>query len=124
MSSVNRRAGYLQISWNGNNIEAKGSFNLTVITTKKEGLLDAAHNVTGYSEVGIVPGGKGVIQKNKKLKAKDLSLVDDATIVAICADGTRYMYSHCWYSGSGELTTENGDLNFEWQSKTVDEIAS
>lgn len=121
--AVNRRAGYLEITVNGTTIEAKGNFDLTVINSKKEGIALANLTVAGYSEKPVVPGGKGMVQKSNKQKAAVMSSMTDGTVVAKCGDGTKFVFSHAWYSGEGVLSTEEGNFAYEWQSKSVDEVA-
>jgi hypothetical protein len=115
-------AGQLFITINGKTTNAVGSFTLNLGANKREGLA-GPDRVHGYKEMPQVPGGKGEIRDSNSVRiVSEILNMTDATIVAKVANGKKYMYKNAWYSGDGDLDTEEGKIQFEWQSKTATEV--
>ena len=52
----------------------------------------------------------------------DIALMSGATVVGKDGNGTKYMVEEAEYTGSGDLGTEEGKMNFEVTGKSGTEI--
>lgn len=114
-------AGHLEITYNGNILNAVGNFTLNLGRPKRE-ILVGPDRVHGYSEMPQAPTISGEIRDSDKLTVDDILLMEDATVVATVANGKKYMYEGCTYTGDGNIETEEGKLQFECGGITATEI--
>jgi hypothetical protein len=114
-------AGFLEITYNGNVLNAVGNFTLNLGRPKREFLV-GPDRVHGYSEMPQAPSISGEIRDGSNLTADDILLMDDATIVASVANGKQYMFEGATYTGDGNIETEEGKLQFEAGAMSATEI--
>ena len=120
--SNKRIAGLLEITLNGKTVNAVGSFALNLGQPKRD-MLVGPDRVHGHSEKPQAPSGKGEIRDGNALNITNqiLNMVD-ATIVATVANGKKYSFSGCVYTGDGDGDTEEGKFQFEWGAVEAEEI--
>jgi len=115
-------AGILEISVNGKNLNAIGSFTINLGQNKREGLA-GPDRVHGYSEMPQVPSISGEIRDGDALSAtNDILKMTGATIVATVANGKQYMFENAFYTGDGDIETEEGKIQFEAGAMSATEI--
>lgn len=116
-------AGHLEITVNGKVLNAIGNFTLNLGRPKRE-MMVGSDRVHGYSEMPQAPTISGEIRDGSALKVvNDILLMDDATIVAIAANGKKYLFESAVYTGDGAIETEEGKIKFECGAMSAEEIA-
>jgi hypothetical protein len=123
MAEINRRAGYLQISTNGKNLECAGDFDLVLDGAKREALAGPDGVFQGYKTTYIVASISGSVRDSRTLKARDLLDMTDATIVAKLATNKKIVFEKAFYSGDRKLSTGEGTWTFEVSAESATEIS-
>jgi hypothetical protein len=116
--------GTILLSVDGVRYRAKGEF---------------TYNLGGYTRTTVMghtgPEGFKVEAREPMLEgsitdSKDFSIgtdlykVDDATILLELANGKSVTFKNAWYSGSGDIKTSEGDINFKFSALSAKEIKS
>ena len=115
-------AGLLQITINGDTVNAVGSFTLNLGKPKREGMV-GPDRVHGYKELPQIPKISGEIRDGSALNVTDEILnMKNATIVAHVANGKKYVFEEAYYCADGDIDTEEGKVQFEAEAKTDDEL--
>lgn len=118
--TLERVAGEIEVKSNGVNFSAVGSFTINLGTPKREAEMGSDNKVHGYSEKGQAPYIKGAIRDYSSLNVEeDVFNIKDATITLKAANGKLYYWSDAFYSGTGDITTDNGEVNFECQAASA-----
>ncbi len=94
MATTNRIGGVLTIRVDGNQYEARGNFQLTGISVKREGVA-GLDNVHGYIETPIVPEIKGDWSIGNQLSLVALEAITDSTAQVALANGRTYVLTDC-----------------------------
>jgi len=116
------RSGLLIVQANGNKFDLVGSFTLNLGQNKREGLIgpDGPH---GHKAMPQFASIKGEVRDSSSLDVKnDVLNMEDATITAIVANDKTYMFEEAFYSGDGDIDTEEGKIQFEAQAISADEL--
>ena len=115
-------AGRLDITINGNTVNAVGNFTLNLGQPKREFLV-GPDRIHGYSEKPQPPKIAGEIRDGDALSVtNDILNMKDATVVAFAANGKKYMYENATYTGDGNIETEEGKVQFECGAMSATEI--
>ena len=116
-------AGFLEITINGNILNAIGNFTINLGQPKRE-FLTGPDRVHGYSEMPQAPKISGEIRDGSALNATNeiLNMVD-ATVVATVANGKKYMFERATYCADGNIETEEGKIQFEAGAMSAVEIS-
>jgi hypothetical protein len=119
---VKRIAGFFEIKYNGISVNGRGDFTFNPGQPKREALI-SSRTVDGFSEKVQAPTLKGMITD-----FGDLHVVDDilnmvgATVTVKSGNGKTYMLEDAWYSGDGEISFENGTVQFECTGVSAEEM--
>lgn len=118
----NRKAGFLNVQFNGEVYDAIGSFTYNLGEPKREGLV-GPDRVHGYKEMPQVPFIEGEIRdvSNVDVKNSILNAVD-ATITIKLANGKTVMLRDAWYAGDGDIGTEEANIQIRFEGISAEEI--
>ena len=116
-----RIGGVLNFSIDGVQYAARGSFQVTPGTVKREGIAGQDY-VHGYTEMPIVPGIKGDMSTRQELSLTDLESIVDSTIQCTLANGKTYVLTEAWTKSAFEIDTAEGKFNAEFEGVTCEEI--
>jgi hypothetical protein len=105
-------AGKLNIQINGTSYKVVGDFTINIGRPKREPLV-GPDGVHGFSEMPQASSIKGEIRDAGDLTVDDILLMKDATVTADVANGKTYSIPEAFYTGDGDLSTENGTIQFE-----------
>ena len=117
----NLRAGKMNLQINGKVYNAIGDFTLNLGQPKREELLgpDGMH---GYSEMPQAARITGEIRDGDALNAKNEILnMTNGTVTVKHANGKTYMVEEAFYCGDGDMSTEEGKIQFECKGMSGDE---
>lgn len=115
-------AGRLEITLNGKRVMVAGKFTVKLDVDKNEPLVgpDGLHGMKAMPRAGQIIG---VARDHKKLGLKTtIGAMKNATIVALPANGKKYLCESCTYSGDLDLDLEEATFPFEATAETITEI--
>ena len=122
MTSPNRRAGTLSLQINGNIFDAVGNFSYNLGAPKREALV-GPDRVHGFKELPQAPMIEGEIRDAKDLDLKNAILnAVDATVTITLANGKVVMLREAYYSGDGNIGTEEANVEFSFHGMSAEEI--
>lgn len=120
-SNRNRRAGKLFFKVDGVRHDAKGTFTYNIGADKTEAIV-GADTVHGYKSTPQAPTIEGAITDRGDLSLTDIVELDDATVTLELANGKTFVLSNAWYSGDGNVTTEEGEIEIKFEGLRGQEI--
>lgn len=112
----NRRAGLIWVRVDGRQIEAKGAFTIQPGQPKRDGII-GADGVHGYKETPQIAYIEGALTDNPDQDTVALLQSTGATVTLELNNGKVWILRDAWYAGTGELTTEESELNVRYESK-------
>lgn len=121
MAPKQRRAGIIELQYNGNTLDAVGSFTCNYGRNKKEGLVGPT-GVQGYKENPQIAYIEGEIRDMQDLDVDDILLFDDGTITLTYANGKSFMLEQAWYAADGDIDTEEGKIQVKFEGMSADEV--
>ena len=121
MSSKFRVGGIIEIKANGELYKAKGSWTYNLGIPKREAVVgsDAPH---GFKEMPQSPYIEGVITDHQDMDLKALLSLVDATVMLTLANGKIIVLRNANFSGDGNGTTEEGEIEARFDGMTAEEI--
>lgn len=119
--TTNRIGGVLNFTIDGTQYAARGNFEVTPSTVKREGIAGQDY-VHGYTELPIVPGIKGDLTTTSELSLQTLEQITDSTIQCSLANGKTYVLSQAWTVSAFAISTAEGRCAVEFQGISIDEI--
>jgi len=119
--STNRKGGIVFLSINGQRYDCKGSVEYNLGVNKRETItgVDAVH---GYSEMPAPATASMTITDSGSLDVKSLQNLDDATVVLELANGKIATFYEAWQTGDNNVTTEEGEIACQFDSKRAEEV--
>jgi hypothetical protein len=119
----NRKSGVIHLSIDGKGYATKGSFKYGLGLPRKQPLFNSNGGVEGFKEVmESAPFVEGEIYDQSDLDLAALFKTDDATVTLQLANGKVIVFKDAWYAGTSEGNTEEANINFRMESRTVTEI--
>ena len=110
-----RVGGHIYIKVDGELYSAKGSFTHNFgISTREEVI--GQDGVHGYTEKPKAAFIEGSITDNIGISVKELCKISGATVTLELANGKTVVLRDAWYSGSGDVTSEEGEVNLKFTS--------
>jgi hypothetical protein len=121
MASPNRIGGVLSLRVDGNQYEARGSFQVTPGTVRRTGVAgqDFVH---GYIEEPIVPQIKGDISIGNSLSVEALEQITDSTVQVALANGRTYVLTDAWVTAAFVIDAHDGKVEVTFEGITCQEI--
>lgn len=121
MANKNRVGGIIEVKANGSLYAAKGAFTYNLGVNKREEVV-GADTVHGYKEMVQAPKLEGAITDRGDMDVKTLLNLKDATVTLSLANGKVIVFKDGWYSGDGNITTEEGEIEFKITAMRAEEI--
>ena len=121
MATVNRIGGILSLRVDGNQYEARGSFQVTPSSVKRTGVA-GQDSVHGYIEEPVVPQIKGNISIGHLLSIDVLDEITDATVQIQLANGRTYVLSNAWAVAGSVIDAHDGQVDVTFEGLTCVEI--
>lgn len=121
MPTKNLRAGIVSVKSNGIQYDAKGNFTYNLGHAKRNHITgsDGPH---GFSVTPQTPFIKGVITDSGSLDVQTILDLEEGTVTIDLANGKLIALSEAWYEGEGDITTEEGEIPFEFYGINCEEI--
>lgn len=116
-----RVGGIIEFKINGELFSAKGSFTYNLGRPKRDAVV-GSDKVHGYKEMPQSPYIEGAITDNADLSLEQLVLVKEATITLSLANGKIVVLREGYYSGDGNVTTEEGEIAVRFDGMDADEV--
>ena len=122
MANENRIGGITQLDIDGTKYRVRGNATINLGQPKREGVAGLT-GVDGYTEKPQVPGGNCEITDVRDVSVKDNILnMTSSTVTFTYANGKEYFFEEAFYVGDGNIESEEGKLNFEFQAMFGDEV--
>lgn len=121
MSSGRRVGGIIFIKVDGNQYDAKGQFTYNLGVPKREAVMgqDSHH---GYKELPQEAYCEGEITDSGTLDVKALMSITGATVTIELANGKVAMFRNAYFSGDGNVQTEEGNISVRFTGESAMEI--
>lgn len=116
-----RVGGIIEVKADGELYSAKGSWTYNLGKPKRDIVLgsDAVH---GYKELPQEPFIEGVITDNEELSLEALVQLKEATVTLSLANGKVIVLRDAFFSGDGNVTTEEGEIAAKFSGKSAEEV--
>lgn len=116
-----RKGGIIQVQADGQMYDAKGNFTYNLGGPKREAII-GADRVHGFKEMPQVAYLEGEVTDRGNLSVKTLLNLKDATVTLTLANGKTVLFSNAFYAGDGNISTEEGNIQFRIESGEAEEI--
>jgi hypothetical protein len=116
-----RVGGIIEVKANGELYSAKGSFTYNLGRPKRDPVV-GSDSVHGYKEMPQAPSLEGAITDNEDLSLNALLTLKDATVTVRLANAKIIVFKDAFYSGDGNVTTEEGEIEFKISALSAEEI--
>lgn len=112
-----RVGGLVIVKSDGVQFQAKGSFTYRLSIPKKEAVIgsDSFH---GYKEMPVEGFIEGAITDSEKLDLAALIRTTGAVVTLNLANGKTIVCKDAFYSADGDVTTEEGEIQFRFSGET------
>lgn len=122
MANENRIGGLTKLDIDGVAYRVRGNASINLGQPKREGVAGLT-GVEGYTEKPQVPGGSCEITDTRGVSMKDTILnMTSSTVTFSFANGKSYFFEEAFYTGDGNIESEEGKLNFEFSAMFGDEV--
>jgi hypothetical protein len=116
-----RIGGMIEVKADGELYSAKGNFTVNLGRPKRDAVV-GSDRVHGYKEMPQAPSLEGAITDNEDLSLDTLLNLKDATVTVRLANGKIIVFKDAFYSGDGNMTTEEGEIEFKVSAMSAEEI--
>lgn len=116
-----RRAGIIQVQFNGEIMDAKGSWSYDLGVPKREAIM-GADRMHGYKETPTVAYIEGEITDRGTLNLKVLASITEATITLSLANGKTVVLRDGFAAGDWKGNTDEGNISCRFEGASAEEI--
>lgn len=116
-----RVGGIIEVKVNGQLYSAKGSYTYNLGIPKRDPVVGTS-SVHGYKEMAQAPYIEGAITDSSDLSLKTLLSLKAATATLRLANGKIIVFKDAFYSGDGNVTTEEGEIEFKLNALSAEEV--
>lgn len=114
--------GKITISVNGVRYRAKGKFKYNLGGYTQTEVL-GHEGVEGFKKMPRPPMLEGVITDSGDFEVvRDLYNIENATVLLELANGKNITFQEAFYSGTGDIDTEEGEIEFKMTAKKAVEL--
>ena len=122
MANENRIGGLTTLDIDGITYRVRGNASINLGQPKREGVAGLT-GVEGYTEKPQVPTASCEITDTRDVSMKDNILnMTNSTVTFGFANGKQYFFEEAFYTGDGNIESEEGKLNFEMGAMFADEV--
>ena len=121
MPNKNLRAGIIAVKIDGFQYDAKGSFTYNLGRAKRTPI-EGADRPHGFSVKPQTPRIEGVITDFGTLDVTQVLDLEDGTVTIELSNGKVIVLEEGYYSGEGDITTEEGEIPFIFHGINCEEI--
>jgi hypothetical protein len=121
MAKNNRVGGIIEIKVDGVLYAAKGSFTYNMGANKREAVV-GADVVHGYKEMPQAAKLEGALTDRSDMDVKTILNLKGVTATLSLANGKIIVFKDAWYSGDGNITTEEGEIELKMEAISAEEI--
>lgn len=118
---MRRIGGIIEFKKDGEQYSAKGSFTYNLGKNKREGIV-GSDSVHGYKEMPQIPYCEGIITDGPDFDLAAFLAFEDATITLTLANGKVIVYREAWNASEGNVTTEEGEIEFRIEAMRAEEV--
>ena len=118
----NKRGGIIYLKVNGELHDAKGNFTYNPGKPKREAIMGSDGKIHGYKETTTIPFIEGEITDRPNLSLDTLLTLDEAVVTLELNNGKVFSLEDAWYAGSGDVQTEEGNINARFEGKKGTEV--
>lgn len=115
------KGGIIQFQADGATYDAKGAFTHNIMPAKREAVVGSS-GVHGFKQTPQVPYIAGKITDDGSLDLKTLFSMTNATVTLQEANGKTVMLRGAYYAGSGEVETDEGEIDIRFEGKSGEEV--
>jgi hypothetical protein len=120
--AIHRRGGILSFNIDGQVYEAKGNFTYNLGYPLREEVI-GADGVHGYKETHQASYIEGEFTDSVNVDLAALVNISDVTVTLSLGNGKAIVLRQAWYSGDGNVQTEEGNITVKFTSRfPADEI--
>lgn len=122
MANENRIGGITLCTIDGVPYRVRGNVTINLGQPKREAVVGLS-GVDGYTEKPQAPSASGELTDDRKVSIKNAILnMTSSTVTFECANGKEYFFEEAYYSGDGNIETEEGKVALEIGAMFADEI--
>lgn len=119
---MSKKAGTIYFNVDGTRQSAKGNFTYNLGGEQRSPII-GADEVHGYSSQPRVAFIEGMITDSSDTDVATLLALDDVTVTLELANGKTVILHESWYAGSGDVTTEQAEINVRFEGPRAEEMA-
>jgi hypothetical protein len=118
---MERVGGIIEVKIDGELYSAKGAWTYNLGVAKRD-MVVGSDGVHGYKEMPQAPKVSGVITDSSEISLETLLKIKDATLTLSLANGKIVVMREAVFTGSGDVTTEEGEIAAEFGGKSAEEV--
>lgn len=111
-----RRGGLISFNVDGEPYEAKGNFTYNLGRPLREEIV-GANSIHGYKSTPQAAMIEGEFTDRKDLDVGKLVELEDVTVTLTLGNGKSVVLREAWFSGEGNVQTEEGNIAVKFTSK-------
>lgn len=120
--AIHRRGGILSFNIDGQVYEAKGNFTYNLGAPLREEII-GADGIHGYKETYQAAYIEGEFTDSSIVDLASLVNLENVTVTLALGNGKAIVLRQAWFSGDGNVQTEEGNISVKFTSKyPADEI--
>lgn len=116
-----RVGGIIELKIDGILYKAKGSFTYNLGVPKREPV-NGADGPHGYKETIQNPKCEGALTDDPSLNLKAILSFKNATGTLTLANGKIIVFRNAYYMADGDVTTEEGEIQFSMGAMSAEEV--
>lgn len=109
---ANNKSGVIFVKTNGRQVRAKGNFTLNSGGYTNTSVMGADGRRHGVSQQVRVAYIEGTISDASDVDVDEVTTIDGETATVELNNGKVFVLSNANYAGTGDLTTQEGEINF------------
>ena len=118
----NLKTGFFHLKVNGKVISAKGNFKYNMGAPKHEALLGSDGSVVQIKQVAQVPFIEGEIYDRFDQDLSTILQLNGGTATLELSNNKVIILRDCYYAGSGDVGTDEGNITFRLEAFSAEEM--
>jgi hypothetical protein len=116
------RGGKISFQFDDARLDAKGAFTYNLGAPIREAIV-GSDGVHGYKELPQVPMIEGIVTDRADLDVVgDILNKTDGTGILTLANGKTVVLRNAWYAGTGNITTDEGEIELKFEGLQAEEV--